>query len=55
MASFSRGYKKVVMTKSEWQQHPLKALCLGNDGKYKPGLSDGVNPWIDVIFKDVSP
>lgn len=45
--SLSRGYKKVVMTKEEWLKHPNKAIANG-----KPGLSDGVKPWIDVIFKD---
>lgn len=43
--SLTRGYKTVVMTRKEWEDHPDRCIYQG-----KPGLSDGVKPWINVIF-----
>lgn len=45
--SLTRGYKVRVMTKKEWFNHPDKAIANG-----KPGLSDGIKPWINVQFSD---
>jgi hypothetical protein len=48
----SRGSKVRVMTKAEWMSHPDRAMSGTGEGA-RPGLSDGVKPWINVIFSDV--
>jgi hypothetical protein len=45
--SLSRGYKTRVMTKDQWLVHPDRAVANG-----QPGLSDGVKPWVNVIFNN---
>lgn len=41
----TRGHKVVVMTQAQWSAHPARAIHNG-----KPGLSDGIKPWINVQF-----
>jgi hypothetical protein len=50
--ALSRGCKVMVMTKAQWMSHPLRAMSGTGEGG-RPGLSDGVKPWINVIFSDV--